>query len=224
MGRSIWRFSMAASRREFNQSVKHAWNTWGLSKVRTMRKTSLRGTPKGKGKPWRRNSCLARAHLAMAVGPLAPARIAMMEMTTTLVSGWRRLISQRGSSSVSKCLAMSASVVCCESVKAGPPCRSGEKLHEERYRKNAGKAQAPYFNKIAQSARWPWLEALPAYAPDLNPVAALWQPLKHVEMRNLVLLDVEELHQEFHLAVGRVRQKPHLVQSFFKGAGIPITK
>jgi len=69
-----------------------------------------------------------------------------------------------------------------------------------------------------------WLEALPAYAPDLNPVEELWQQLKHVEMRNLVLLDVEELHQEFHLAVGRVRQKPHLVQSFFKGAGIQITK
>ena len=69
-----------------------------------------------------------------------------------------------------------------------------------------------------------WLEALPAYAPDLNPVEELWQQLKHVEMRNLVLLDVEELHQEFHLAVGRLRQKPHLVQSFFKGAGIPITK
>jgi transposase len=69
-----------------------------------------------------------------------------------------------------------------------------------------------------------WLEALPAYAPDLNPVEELWQQLKHVEMRNLALLDVEELHQEFHFAVGRVRQKPHLVQSFFKGAGISISK
>src|SRR5260221_7850575 len=68
------------------------------------------------------------------------------------------------------------------------------------------------------------LETLSRDAPDLNPVEELWQPLKHVEMRNLALLDVEELHQEFHLAVGRVRQKPHLVQAFFKGAGIPITK
>src|SRR6202035_2291607 len=81
MGRSILRFSIASRRSDFNQSVKHAWNTWGLSNVRTMRKTSLRGTPKGKGRPWHRNSCLARAHLAMAVGPLAPARIAMMAMT-----------------------------------------------------------------------------------------------------------------------------------------------
>jgi transposase len=67
------------------------------------------------------------------------------------------------------------------------------------------------------------LEALPGYAPDLNPWdEGGWQHLKHVEMRNLVCLDLEELHQEFHLAVGRIRQKPHLVQSFFAQAGLKI--
>jgi transposase len=67
-----------------------------------------------------------------------------------------------------------------------------------------------------------WLEALPGYAPDLNPVEGLWQHLKHVELRNLACLDLEELHQEFHLAVGRVRQKTLLVQAFFAGAGLDI--
>ena len=67
-----------------------------------------------------------------------------------------------------------------------------------------------------------WVEALPGYAPDLNPVEGLWQHLKHVEMRNLVSLDLEELHQEFHLAVGRIRQKPSLVQSFFAEAGLKL--
>ena len=43
-------------------------------------------------------------------------------------------------------------------------------------------------------------------------------------MRNLACLDLEELHQEFHLAVGRLRQKPHLVQSFFAQAGLTIKK
>jgi transposase len=67
------------------------------------------------------------------------------------------------------------------------------------------------------------LEALPGYAPDLNPWdEGGWQHLKHVEMRNLVCLDLEELHQEFHLAVGRLRQKPHLVQSFFAQAGLKL--
>jgi transposase len=68
-----------------------------------------------------------------------------------------------------------------------------------------------------------WLEALPGYAPDLNP----WDEggrhhLKNVEMRNLVCRDLEELHEQFHLAVGRLRQKPHLVRAFFAQAGLEI--
>jgi transposase len=64
------------------------------------------------------------------------------------------------------------------------------------------------------------LERLPPYAPDLNPEEGLRQHLKHVEMRNLTCLDLEELHLPYHLAIGRVRQKPHLIQSFFAGAGL----
>lgn len=68
-----------------------------------------------------------------------------------------------------------------------------------------------------------WLEALPGYAPDLNPWdEGGWNHLKNVEMRNLVCLDLEELHQQFHLAIGRLRQKPHLVQSFFAQAGLKL--
>jgi transposase len=68
-----------------------------------------------------------------------------------------------------------------------------------------------------------WVEALPGYAPDLNPWdEGGWHHLKDVEMRNLVCRDLEELDQEFHLAVGRLRQKPHLVQSFFAQAGLKI--
>lgn len=68
-----------------------------------------------------------------------------------------------------------------------------------------------------------WLESLPGYAPDLNPWdEGGWNHLKHVEMRNLVCLDLEELHQEFHLTIGRLRQKPHLVQSFFAQAGLKL--
>jgi transposase len=66
------------------------------------------------------------------------------------------------------------------------------------------------------------LEFLPAYAPDLNPVEWLWQYLKDVEMRNLVCVDLEELHEELHLALGRVRQKPRLSRAFFAGAGLGL--
>jgi len=66
------------------------------------------------------------------------------------------------------------------------------------------------------------LEGLPPYAPDLNPVEWLWRHLKEVEMRNLMCLDLEELHMELHLALDRVRQRPRLIQSFFAGAGLEI--
>jgi transposase len=63
------------------------------------------------------------------------------------------------------------------------------------------------------------LEALPSYAPDLNPWdEGGWNHLKNSEMRNLVCRDLEQLHQEFHLAVARLRQKPKLIHSFFTQA------
>lgn len=67
------------------------------------------------------------------------------------------------------------------------------------------------------------VEALPGYAPDLNPWdEGGWHHLKGVEMRNLVCRDLEELLQEFHLAVGRLRQKPELVRSFYAQAGLKL--
>ena len=67
------------------------------------------------------------------------------------------------------------------------------------------------------------LEALPGYAPDLNPWdEGGWNHLKNVEMRNLVCKDLEELHEEFHLAVHRLRQKAWLIHSFFAQAGLRL--
>jgi len=67
------------------------------------------------------------------------------------------------------------------------------------------------------------VEAMPGYAPDLSPLdQGCWHHLKHVEMRNLSCMDMEELHLEIHLAIGRLRQKPHLIQSFFAAAGLPL--
>jgi transposase len=67
------------------------------------------------------------------------------------------------------------------------------------------------------------LEVLPGYAPDLNPWdEGGWNHLKNVEMRNLICKDLEELHEEFHLAVNRLRHKAWLVHSFFAKAGLRI--
>jgi transposase len=66
------------------------------------------------------------------------------------------------------------------------------------------------------------IEPLPPYAPDLNPVEGAWQQLKHVELRNVVCLDFEDLHLQLDAAIARLRQKPHLIRSFFQGAGLPL--
>jgi transposase len=68
-----------------------------------------------------------------------------------------------------------------------------------------------------------WVEALPGYAPDLNPWdEGGWHHLKDVEMRNQACRDLEELHEQFHLAVGLLRQRPGLVRSFFAQAGLAL--
>lgn len=67
------------------------------------------------------------------------------------------------------------------------------------------------------------VEALPGYAPDLNPWdEGGWHHLKNVEMRNLICKDLEELHEEFHLAIHRLRQKAWLIHSFFDQAGLQL--
>ena len=65
------------------------------------------------------------------------------------------------------------------------------------------------------------VEQLPGYAPDLSPWdTGGWDQLKHVELRNITCLDLDALHLELHLAIGRLRQKPHLARLFFKAAGL----
>lgn len=68
------------------------------------------------------------------------------------------------------------------------------------------------------------LERLPAYAPDLNPDEGVWNHLKYVELKNVCCTDLNNLRQELHLAIRRLRGKPHLIQSFFALAGLSIEK
>ena len=66
-------------------------------------------------------------------------------------------------------------------------------------------------------------EALPGYAPDLNPWdEGGWNHLKHVEMRSVACRDLEEMHEPFHLAISRLRQKPRLIRAFFAQAGLGL--
>ena len=62
------------------------------------------------------------------------------------------------------------------------------------------------------------LERLPAHAPELNPDEGLWQPLKGVERRHLCGFPLPHLRREWRDAVKRVRRKPRLITSVFRGA------
>jgi transposase len=62
------------------------------------------------------------------------------------------------------------------------------------------------------------LERLPAYAPELNPGEGLWQQLKGVELRNVCGFNIPHLRRELRDAVKRVRRRPRLITSFFRGA------
>ena len=68
------------------------------------------------------------------------------------------------------------------------------------------------------AARRLYLERLPAYAPELNSGEGLWQQLKGVELRHVCCFNISHLTHELRDAVKRVRRKPRLVQSFFRGA------
>lgn len=52
-----------------------------------------------------------------------------------------------------------------------------------------------------------------------NPVEGLWQQLKHVELRNGVCSDLDELHLELDATIARLRQKSYLLPSSFEGGG-----
>jgi len=61
-----------------------------------------------------------------------------------------------------------------------------------------------------------WLVRLPAYAPELNPIEALWSYLKRVELKNLCCPTLALLRAQLRRAVERVRHKTWLISSFFK--------
>ncbi len=71
----------------------------------------------------------------------------------------------------------------------------------------------------AGGARRLWLEALPGYAPDLNPDEGVWEYLKQVELRNVTCHDLHELRQELRLATARLRGKPDVIRGFFEHCG-----
>jgi len=68
----------------------------------------------------------------------------------------------------------------------------------------------------AEAADRLWLVALPAYAPELNPIEAIWNYLKHFELANLCTRSLDELHPYLRRAIERLRHRKNIILSCFR--------
>jgi hypothetical protein len=75
---------------------------------------------------------------------------------------------------------------------------------------------------LGRQRSWLVVEALPGYAPELNPVEALWSNLKGVELANLAGDTLEEVTAAAERGVQRIRGTPHLAFSFLRHCGLSL--
>ena len=61
-----------------------------------------------------------------------------------------------------------------------------------------------------------WIEYLPGYAPELNPVEYLWGYWKHHALPNFCPDDLTELGFFGRRALQRMRRRPTLIRSFWQ--------
>jgi putative transposase len=67
-----------------------------------------------------------------------------------------------------------------------------------------------------------WIEWLPPYAPDLNPVEQVWSQTKYGDLANYIPDDVLDLQLEFDIAMDRLKDTPELLRSFYHGAELEL--
>ncbi len=67
-----------------------------------------------------------------------------------------------------------------------------------------------------------WLEQLPGYAPDLNPMEGIWQYLKQVHLGNVCCRTLMEVRYEVRLATATLRHKMTVLANRPKHYGCPL--
>jgi transposase len=67
-----------------------------------------------------------------------------------------------------------------------------------------------------------WLERLPPYAPELNPVEPVWGWLKYGQLANFVPDDLAELDDEIIDRLIHLRCDPKLLRSLWNGSKLPF--
>ena len=67
-----------------------------------------------------------------------------------------------------------------------------------------------------------WIEWLPPYARDLNPVDKLWGHTKRDDLANLIPDDLLDLEVELQTSFHRTSARPELLRSFFHAAKLVL--
>ena len=66
------------------------------------------------------------------------------------------------------------------------------------------------------------VEWLPPYAPDLNPVEAVWNHTKYADLANYIPDDLADLRVELDASIAGTRRCPKLLRSFFHSAELEL--
>jgi transposase len=75
---------------------------------------------------------------------------------------------------------------------------------------------------LGRQRSWLVVEPLPGYAPDLNPVEALWSSLKGQELANLAGDTLDDVIAAAERGIHRIRGTPHLAYSFLRYCGLSL--
>ena len=73
-----------------------------------------------------------------------------------------------------------------------------------------------------QGTQWLTVEWLPAYAPDLNPVEAIWNQTKYADLPNRIPDDKEELFDLVAESLNDQHFRPSLLESFVRRADLEL--
>jgi transposase len=75
---------------------------------------------------------------------------------------------------------------------------------------------------LCRQRSWLVVEPLLGYAPELNPVEALWANLKGVELTNLAADTLAEVTAAAERGIQRIRSTHHLPYSFLRHCGLSL--
>ena len=73
---------------------------------------------------------------------------------------------------------------------------------------------------LRRQRSWLTVERLPGYAPELNPVELVWGHIKHCELANVCVADLDALRPPLRRGCARLRRQPLLAYSFLRHTGL----